>query len=90
MLEDTAQYAGCFAECFEVYEWQLKPWFATAAGAIVRAVNALMQEDGRLTAGIEKIWPDFQFRLQGLDGDKVAGICRGGICKLEIEKNSGR
>ncbi len=90
VLEDTAQYAGCFAECFEVYEWQLKPWFATAAGAIVRAVNALMQEDGRLTAGIEKIWPDFQFRLQGLDGDKVAGICRGGICKLEIEKNSGR
>ena len=33
---------GCFYECFEVYERKKLPWFTTASGAVVRAVNDLL------------------------------------------------
>lgn len=42
-LQETANNAtGCFYECFEVYEKQKLPWFTTASGAIVRALNELL------------------------------------------------
>lgn len=38
----AADSTGCFYECFEVYERKKLPWFTTASGAVVRAVNELL------------------------------------------------
>ena len=44
LIIDAAQGStGCFYECFEVYEKQKLPWFTTASGALIRAVNELLQ-----------------------------------------------
>ncbi|MBO4632616.1 MAG: hypothetical protein J5858_11900 [Lentisphaeria bacterium] len=63
LLSEAAKYAtGCFYECFEVYEKQKLPWFSTASGTIVRALNELL-----LYASSHKIelWPgrDYTFDL---------------------------
>lgn len=43
MISDAANYStGCFYECFEVYEKEKLPWFTTASGALIRAVNELL------------------------------------------------
>ncbi len=43
MITEAANYAtGCFYECFEVYEKEKLPWFTTASGALIRAVNELL------------------------------------------------
>ena len=43
LLSAAAEHAtGCFYECFEVYERQKLPWFSTASGAIIRALNELL------------------------------------------------
>ena len=34
---------GCFYECFEVYEREKLPWFTTASGALIRAINELLK-----------------------------------------------
>lgn len=40
--EAARNTTGCFYECFEVYERGKLPWFSTAAGALIRAVNELL------------------------------------------------
>lgn len=43
LLQNAVKYStGCFYECFEVYEKEKLPWFTTASGALIRAVNALV------------------------------------------------
>ncbi len=64
LLESAAHSVGCFHECFEIYDWRYRPWFSTAAGALVRAINAMFVQNGALVPGILKTWPDFEVKLQ--------------------------
>ena len=43
ITEAAKECTGCFYECFEVYERKKLPWFTTASGALIRAVNELLQ-----------------------------------------------
>ena len=42
IAEAAKDSTGCFYECFEVYERKKLPWFTTASGALIRAVNELL------------------------------------------------
>lgn len=47
LLEMTAEATGCFSEIFEIYETGNHPWFTTAEGCFVRAVNELSRTNAR-------------------------------------------
>lgn len=57
LLEQTAESTGCFSEIFEIYETGNHPWFTTAEGLFVRAVNEL------LTSSPPAAWRNVRFRL---------------------------
>lgn len=61
-LKDAAENStGCFYECFEVYELKKLPWFTTASGALIRAVNELLVSCKKNNI---KLWnEDFSFDL---------------------------
>ena len=40
--EASLNSTGCFYECFEVYEREKLPWFTTASGALIRAINEVI------------------------------------------------
>jgi hypothetical protein len=68
-LSQVAEGTGCFAEVFEINEEKvvMKPWFSTAAGNYVYALNqALVQcrDDQILIApAVPDAWKDFSFKL---------------------------
>jgi hypothetical protein len=44
LIQEAANNStGCFYECFEVYEKEKLPWFTTASGALIRAINELLK-----------------------------------------------
>ena len=45
LLEELAEETGCFSEMFEIYERGIRPWFTTAEGIFVQAVNELFSEE---------------------------------------------
>lgn len=65
-----ANETGCFSEVFEIYENALRPWFATAEGALIAVVNRLLlpDENGQIPA-YSCGWNDFAYRLM-LPGKK--------------------
>ncbi len=68
LLEDAALHTGCFSEAFEVWEAKRCPWFTTAEGVFVNAVNQL------LIAGAKNdfdVWPDAHFRLMDEAGNII-------------------
>ena len=74
-LEQIADQAGCFGEMFEIYEMGLRPWFTTAEGKFIQAVNEmLLQFDGatpKIAPAIPAGWKDFSFKLQHRYGGKL-------------------
>ncbi len=79
LLDEAAAGAGCFAELFEINEAEVSmhPWFATASGNVVYALNQmLVQSRGdqlRIAAGVPESWRDFSFRL-ACHGDLVIEV----------------
>lgn len=64
-LELLAAETGCFGELFEIHECGKRPWFTTAAGVLIHAVNTLLlpDESGNSPA-LEAGWRDFAFKLR--------------------------
>lgn len=85
LLAEAAGGAGCFGEMFEINEAKvaMRPWFATASGNLVYAVNQmLVQSRGheiRIGAGVPGGWRDYAFKL----------ACHGDLV-IEVEVRDGR
>lgn len=76
LLERAAEETGCFSEVFEIYELSHNPWFSTAAGTVIQAVNDMLLQvnrDGelRLAPAVPESWKDYSFKLQGAGGVMV-------------------
>ena len=69
LLDEAAATAGCFGEMFEINEAKVSmhPWFATASGNVVYALNQmLVQSRGDqiwIAPAVPAEWNDFSFTL---------------------------
>lgn len=85
LLGEAASGAGCFGEMFEINEEKVSrtPWFSTASGNIVYALNLmLVQSRGEqilIAHGVPEAWKDYAFKL----------ACHGNLA-VEVEVKSGR
>ena len=84
-IMEAAASAGLFDEYWEINEpksVQIHPWFMTAAGNCLYAMNQmlLMEADGecRIGAGVPKEWNDWSFRLPAESGYEVDFAMRDG------------
>ena len=87
-LQEAYRSAGCWGEYWEINEpgvSQFRPWFMTAAGNCLYAINQLFvtERDGalHLASGVPTEWRDFSFRLPAPGGLVVRMKVAGG--KLE-------
>lgn len=91
LMAEAAAGAGCFGELFEINEAKvsMRPWFATASGNFVYALNQmLVQSRGneiRIAAGAPEHWRDYAFKL-ACHGDLVteAEVRDGRLIKLAL------
>lgn len=85
LLSQAAEGAGCFGELFEINEAKvaLRPWFATASGNFVFALNQMLvqcRDDQILLApAVPDAWQDFSFKL----------ACYGDLA-VEVSARNGR
>lgn len=83
LLEEAASGAGCFGEMFEINEKEVSmhPWFATASGNVVYALNQmLVQSRGDeilIAPAVPAAWRDYSFKL-ACHGDLIANAVVGG------------
>ena len=85
LLKEAARSAGAWGEYWEINEpgvAEYRPWFMTAAGNCLYALNQmlLMEADGecRLGAGVPASWKDYSFRLPSESGYEVDCVMKGG------------
>ena len=85
LLKEAASSAGLWGEYWEINEpgvAEYRPWFMTAAGNCLYALNQmlLMEADGecRLAAGVPSTWKDYSFRLPAEGGYEVECAVKGG------------
>ena len=75
ILEKTAEETGCFSEIFEIYECGIRPWFTTAEGSFIQAVNEILlcsvAKESASCSNMPELWRNIPFRLQGLNGTKI-------------------
>lgn len=77
LMSEAAGGAGCFGELFEISEAKvsMRPWFATASGNFVYALNQMLLQcrgdEIRIAAGAPESWDDYAFKL-ACHGDLVA------------------
>ena len=81
-LEELAEGCGCFSEMYEIHKVGKRPWFTTAEGIFLQAVNELLlqfrNDEPVIAPALPDVWKDFSFRLQGLNGVKIKAEYRGG------------
>jgi len=77
-LEKIAETRGLFGEYWEINEKgvkQMHPWFATAAGTALSAINGMFvtenEKEMRLGCGVPPSWKDWSFRLPTQQGVAV-------------------
>ncbi len=85
LVMEAAASAGCYGEYWEINEpgnVQIKPWFMTAAGNCLYALNQMLlaEMDGecRIGAGVPTDWKDWSFRLPAENGYEVEFAMKGG------------
>lgn len=96
-LAEAASTTGLFGELFEINEPGTvvkHPWFSTASGNCLAALNAtlLCAADGelRLACGVPEGWKDFAFRLPAPGGVEVEAEVRGGaLVRLVLTPRPG-
>ena len=85
MLGEAAAGAGCFGEMFEINEEKVRrcPWFSTASGNIVYALNQMLVQNREerilIAQGVPEGWKDYAFKL----------ACHGDLA-VEVEVKGGR
>ena len=85
LLKEAASSAGLWGEYWEINEpgvAEYRPWFMTAAGNCLYALNQMLltEADGecRLAAGVPAAWKDYAFRLPAEGGYEVECAVKGG------------
>lgn len=83
LLEEVAAQSGCFGEMFEIYECGIRPWFTTAEGIFIQAVNELLLQfdsDGtpKFAPAVPAAWREFSFRLGKPGGGRLEADFREG------------
>lgn len=91
ILNELGDSTGCFGELFELYANGFRPWFTTAEGEMVHAVNNMLLQiaaDGtaHVAPAIPAKWSEFAFKLQGYNGQKIEVESRKGTIKTNIIK----
>ena len=84
-LTEAFRSAGCWGEYWEINEpgvSEYRPWFMTAAGNCLYAVNQLFVADMEgavyLAAGVPDDWADYAFRLPAPGGVEIDMAVKGG------------
>jgi hypothetical protein len=67
-LEELAAGCGAWGEMYEIGELGMRPYFTTACGVFLQAVNELLL---RAPAGTPSAWRDFAFKLRNGNGQTV-------------------
>jgi hypothetical protein len=91
-IREAEASAGCYGEDWEMNEpdvAECRPWFMTAAGTCLYAINSmlLMEAEGecRIGAGVPKEWKDWSFRLPAESGYEVEFAMKDGkVVKLAL------
>ncbi|MBU4459319.1 MAG: hypothetical protein KJ579_02025 [Verrucomicrobia bacterium] len=79
LLREAAEGAGCFGELFEINEANvsMRPWFATASGNFVYALNQMLVQcrggEVRIAPAVPNEWTDYAFKL-ACHGDLLAEV----------------
>jgi hypothetical protein len=79
LLKKAAEGAGCFGEMFEINEPAVSrtPWFATASGNVVYALNQVLLQSRRneihIAPAVPQTWKDYSFKLAA-HGDLVVDV----------------
>ncbi|MBO7684027.1 MAG: hypothetical protein J6T51_04815 [Kiritimatiellae bacterium] len=92
LVMEAAASAGPYGEYWEINEpggVQIHPWFMTAAGNCLYAMNQMLltEQDGEclVGAGVPKEWKDWSFRLPAEGGYEVECEVKGGkVAKLVL------
>ena len=86
LIREAGASSGVWGEYWEINEpgvAECRPWFMTAAGNCLYAINSmlLMEADGecRIGAGVPKEWKDWSFRLPAESGYEVDFAMKGGV-----------
>lgn len=94
LMREAAETCGAFGELFEINEKDVmrNPWFTTAAGTCVQAVNQMLifsrGNEIRLFYGVPEEWKDFSFTLPAYGGVQVhAEVKDGKLAVLEAKQN---
>jgi len=89
LLAESTGTVGCFSELFEINEPEvvMHPWFSTASGNFVYALNQmLIQSHGNqisIAPAVPADWKEFSFKLASFDNLAVsAAIINGKIVNL--------
>lgn len=82
-IREIARQTGCFSEIFEIHELAHHPWFTTAEGIFVQAVNELflqVHSDGSHSEcpALPETWKNYSFSLPAADGRRIHVRCRNG------------
>lgn len=96
-LNEASLEQGLFGEMYEINEpgHRLTPWFATASGCAIEAVNTMMlaNVDGelRIGAAVPSAWRDYAFRLPAYGGLIVeCEMSSGKIRRVSVVHRLGR
>ena len=91
LLDEAAAVAGCFGEMFEINEAKVSmhPWFATASGNVVYALNQmLVQSRGdqiRIAPAVPETWTNYSFKLACHGNLAVEAVVKDGrLAKLTL------
>jgi hypothetical protein len=85
LLDKAAEGAGCFGEMFEINEPKvaMHPWFSTASGNVVYAMNQMLVQSRNdtilIAPAVPEAWKDYSFKL----------ACHGNLA-VEVAVQGGR
>jgi len=93
-LTQSYKSVGVFGEMFEINEETVRyrPWFATAAGIFVSAVNDMLMQCDKNIIHVLPAFPhniDVSFKLAAKGGVLVEAVVKDGILKKAVVSKNG-
>ena len=83
-LEELAAGCGVWGEMYEIGELGMRPYFTTACGVFIQAVNELLLQFSRDGS---PVWRDFAFKLRDENGQTVEAACEHG--RIQVKQTQG-
>lgn len=91
-IAEAAMEQGCFGETYEINEpkHQRTPWFATASGCVIEAVNTMLLASingvVRIAPSVPVSWQDYSFSLPAYGGIVVdCEVEKGHVMRLSVQ-----